>query len=576
MSTTNTSTTSMSCRSNDLVLLRGRIWTCDPSLPEAEAIAITAGRVAAVGTSEEIAALIGAETTVIDLEGRRVLPGFNDAHVHFYIGGDTLTSVDLRKADSPTAFREEIARYAATRPAGEWILNGSWDHERWSPAELPAAALIDAVTPEHPLWVNRADGHMMLANSMAMRLAGVDRHTPDVPGGEVVRSKDGTPTGIFKDAAKRLIDHVIPTPSADHIRSAVLAAQQYALANGVTSVQDMGVLGSRGAETMVEVLRVYQALDQAGKLTLRISAHLPLPEWRRLGDAGIMAKFNSGRLQIGALKSFSDGSLGSTTAWFFEPYTDAPHTCGLPSEELLDGEQMYRNMQEADNAGLQLVIHAIGDRANSVVLDMCERLRSENGVRDRRIRIEHAQHLRPEDIGRFRELDVIASVQPYHAIDDGRWAEKRIGSKRAQTTYAFRSLIEAGVHVAFGSDWWVAPISPILGIYAAVTRRTIDGSYPDGWVPEQKVSVQDAVWAYTMGATYASGEEKSKGSVTVGKLADLVVLSEDIFSMDPTRIDEVEIEWTIVNGVIVYERTRAQVDPQSGISNVAARRRAPE
>ncbi len=537
----------------DLLLLHGKVWTCDPHLPLAEAVAIQGQRIVAVGSSEELAPLAASAARVIDLNGRLVLPGFNDAHLHFYIGGDMLTGVDLRGVKNTDEFREKLRQYVATRPKGEWILHGNWDHENWSPASLPTAALIDDITPDHPVWIHRSDGHMKLGNSLAMRLAGVDKNSPDVPGGEIVRDASGNPTGIFKDAANRLVDHVIPIPSQAHIRNALMAAQQHALSFGVTSVQDMGVLGSRGAETMVEVIRVYQQMDHAGELRIRISAHLPLPEWQRLGNAGIVANFNSGHLQIGAVKSFSDGSLGSTTAWFFEPYTDAPQTCGLPSEEFLDSDRMYRNLCEADRAGLQIAIHAIGDRANSEVLDLCERLRAENGVRDRRIRIEHAQHLRPQDIPRFSQLNVIASVQPYHCIDDARWAEKRIGHERAGTTYAFRSLLDAGARVVFGSDWWVAPIDPLVGIYSAVTRRPVDGSFPEGWMPEQKVSVEQAIRAYTIDAAYASGEENTKGSLTPGKLADLVILSHDILSIDPVQIAGVKVETTISNGEIVYQ-----------------------
>ncbi len=545
----------------ELVLLHGKVWTCDPNLPVAEAAAMAGGRIVAVGSSEQIAPLVGAATRVIDLKGRLALPGFNDAHVHLFMGGATLAGVDLRNAANLAEFRESLRRFSETRPAGEWIQNGSWDHERWNRPALPTAASIDEATPQHPVWVNRSDGHMMLANSLAMRLAGVSRETSDIPGGEIVRDAQGNPTGIFKDAAKRLIERAIPLPRRASIRQAIVAAQRHALRYGVTSVQDMGVLGSRGAETMVEVLRVYQELEHEGELRLRISAHLPLPEWRRLSNAGIMANFNSGRLQIGAVKSFSDGSLGSATAWFFDPYTDAPHTCGLPSDEMLDAEAMYRNLRDADKAGLQLVIHAIGDRANSEVLDLCQRLESENGKRDRRIRIEHAQHLRPQDIPRFKKLNVIASVQPYHALDDGCWAEKRIGA-RARQAYAFRSLIESGAMVAFGSDWWVAPIDPLQGIYAAVTRRTLDGRNPGGWMPEERVSVEDAVRAYTLNAAYASGEERIKGSLTPGKLADIAILSRDIFSIDPVSIAEVQVDMTILHGEIVYEREAVDRDLQ--------------
>ncbi|HYD16636.1 MAG TPA: amidohydrolase [Candidatus Nanoarchaeia archaeon] len=536
----------------DLVLYNGRIWTENPKQPHAEALAITGSRIAAVGQTTEILPTVGPQTRVIDLKGRRVVPGFNDAHVHLYIGGDTLTAVNLRNVNSPSEFRERIAAHARTRPKGEWILHGSWDHERWSPSALPTHELIDDVTPDHPVWVNRSDGHMMLANSLAMTLAGIDRNTRDVPGGEIVRDSDGNPTGVFKDAAKRLVDHIIPLPSREHIISAIRAAQIYAAENGVTSVQDMGVLGSRGGETMVEVIRAYQDLLRCGELALRISAHLPLPQWKRLANAGVMANFGNDKLRLGGVKSFSDGSLGSTTAWFFDPYTDAPCSCGLPSDEYMDPEAAYANMRDADRAGLQIAVHAIGDRANSVVLDTWERLTNENGARDRRARIEHAQHLRASDLPRFNLLNVIASVQPYHCIDDARWADKRIGKERAKLTYAFRSLIDAGAVVAFGSDWWVAPINPLLSIYAAVTRRPLDGG--PSWVPEQAVTVQEAVHAYTYQSAYASGEEHLKGSLEPGKLADIAVLSEDIFEIDPLAIRDVKVYLTVFDGKVIFER----------------------
>ena len=538
----------------DLIIANGKIWTGNPRQPHAEALSLSGSRIAAVGASESILKMAGPGTRIIDVQGRRVLPGFNDAHLHFYIGGDTLTSVDLRTANSHSEIRDRIAAFAKTYPKGDWILNGSWDQERWSPSALPTRQLIDDVTPDHPVWVNRSDGHMMLANSVAMKLAGVTRDTPDVPGGEIVRDANGNPTGIFKDAAKSVVDRVIPLPSQNHIASAIRAAQQHAARNGVTSVQDMGVLGSRGTEIMLEVIRVYQQLLAADELNVRISARIPLPQWRRLGDAGILTNFGNEKLRLAGLKSFSDGSLGSTTAWFYEPYTDAPCSCGLPSDEFADPEQAYNNMRDADAAGLQIAVHAIGDRANAVVLDMWERLSRENGPRDRRARIEHAQHLRVEDIQRFSRLNVIASVQPYHCIDDARWADKRIGKERAKTTYAFRSLIDAGAVVAFGSDWWVAPIDPLLGIYAAVTRKPFEGGNFSSWVPEQCVSVEEAVRAYTSQAAYASGEEEIKGTLEPGKLADVVVISEDIFSIDPDSIRNAKVDLTILDGRMIYDR----------------------
>jgi predicted amidohydrolase YtcJ len=538
----------------DLILTDGKIWTENHKRPEVEAIAIVGNRIVALGDSAAISALAGPHTTVIDLKGRRVVPGFNDAHVHFYMGGEGLTSVQLHDASSPEEFRQKVAAFARAMPKGEWIVNGNWDHERWTPANLPTHQLIDDVTPDNPVFVNRSDGHMCLANALAMKLAGVNQNTKDVPGGVILRDAQGNPTGIFKDAAKTLIEHVQPHPSMEHILSAIKAAQNYASENGVTSVQDMGVFTAQGVDTMVDVIKGYQILERRGELNVRVSTHIPLPDWKRDASAGIMADFGNEKLQVGALKSFADGSLGSTTAWFFEPYTDAPNTSGIPSAELLHPDEQYAHMRDADRAGLQICVHAIGDRANKTILDFFERLEKDNGARDRRLRIEHAQHLRTADIPRFAQLHVIASVQPYHAIDDGRWADKRIGAERVKTTYAFRSLLDSGAVLAFGSDWFVAPMSPLMGIYAASTRRTLDGKHPEGWVPEQKITVAEAVHAYTVGSAYASMEERMKGSLEPGKLADLAVLSEDIFKIDLVEIQNTKVDLTIFDGKIIFER----------------------
>jgi predicted amidohydrolase YtcJ len=412
--------------------------------------------------------------------------------------------------------------------------------------------LIDDVTPANPVFVNRSDGHMMLANALAMKLAGISRDTKDVPGGVIVRDSDGNPTGIFKDAANALIARVIPPPSGDQILSAVRAAQNYAAENGVTSVQDMGVLGD--VDTTVGVIEAFQELRQRDELRVRISGHLPLRNWKRLADVGIRSDFGDEKLNLGAVKAFADGSLGSSTAWFFQPFTDAPGNSGIPSDELVNPEKMYEEIQSADRAGLQIAIHAIGDRANNTILNFYEKLEQQDGMRDRRLRIEHAQHLLASDIPRFGSLRVIASVQPYHCIDDGRWAESRIGADRAHRTYAFRSLLDSGATLAFGSDWWVAPISPLMGIYAAATRCTLDGKHPNGWVPEQKVTVQEALHAYTVGSAYASFEEYRKGSLEKDKLADLAVLSDDILQIDPVRIQDVKVDMTILDGKVIYRR----------------------
>jgi predicted amidohydrolase YtcJ len=541
------------CAQVELIAVHGKIWTENPEQPEAEAIAVSGHRILAVGTTKEVERFAGPETKVLDLKGQRVVPGFNDAHVHFFWGGQGLASVQLRDVTSREQFTQRIAAYARTRPSGEWIQDGNWDEEKWSPVSLPTHEWIDSVTQNNPVWVNRSDGHMMLANALAMKLAGITKATPDVPGGVIVRDKDGAPTGIFKDAAKDLIERVIPPPSDAQIDEALLAAQKYALDNGVTSVQDMGFTGSHAADMQALVVRGYQRLMSEGKWKVRVSARFPLDHYQRLTGLGIAANFGNDTLVLGSVKAFADGSLGSGTAWFFQPYDDAPGNSGVPTEQLAHPEKMFADMKSADQAGLHIAIHAIGDRANKTILDMYQRLEEEDGPADRRLRIEHAQHLRPEDIPRFAQLHVIASVQPYHAIDDGRWAEKRIGHKRAETTYAFRSLLDAGTVLAFGSDWFVAPINPLVGIYAATTRRTLDGKNPDGWFPEQKITVKQAVHAYTVGSAFAESQDDIKGSIAPGKLADFTVLSADIFAMDPVQIEAVKPVLTVLGGEIIRQ-----------------------
>jgi predicted amidohydrolase YtcJ len=533
--------------SASLVLLNGKIWTVNDAQPRAEAVACLGGRIVAVGSNGEIRKWIGAGTEVIDLGGKLVLPGFNDAHVHFFSGGENLASVQLRDAKSEDEFRRRIAEFAAKQPAGRWITGGDWDHENWTPARLPTRQLIDAVTTGHPVFVNRLDGHMALANSQALHLAGITRDTPDPPGGTIVRDAAGEPTGVLKDAAMERMYRTIPAPSQDQIADAVRAAMRYAAENGVTSVQDMSAAP--------EILRVYQTLLAHGGLTIRISGHQPLAAWQRLAAVGLHADFGGEKLHIGGLKGFADGSLGSTTALLFEPYLDAPNTSGLANSEMIPESKMQAHILDADRAGLQVAVHAIGDKANHIILDMYEEAERQNGARDRRFRIEHAQHLRAEDIPRFGKLHVIASMQPYHCIDDGRWAEKRIGPERAKGTYAFRALLDSGAVLAFGSDWDVAPMVPLMGIYAAATRRTLDGKHPNGWVPEQKISVAEAIRAYTMGSAYASFDEQIKGSIEPGKLADMVVVSDDILSMPAAEIEKTRVETTVFDGKVIYRRS---------------------
>jgi len=540
--------------SASLVLLNGKIWTVNDAQPRAEAVACLGGRIVAVGSNGEIRKWIGAGTEAIDLGGKLVLPGFNDAHVHFFSGGENLASVQLRDAKSEEELRRRIAEFAAKQPAGRWITGGDWDHENWTPARLPTRQSIDAVTTGHPVFVNRLDGHMALANSEALRLAGITRDTPDPPGGTIVRDAAGEPTGVLKDAAMERMYRTIPAPSQDQIADAVRAAMRYAAENGVTSVQDMSA--------SPEILRVYQTLLARGELTVRISGHQPLAAWQRLAAVGLHAGFGGEKLHIGGLKGFADGSLGSTTALLFEPYLDAPNTSGLANSEMIPESKMQAHILGADRAGLQVAVHAIGDKANHIILGMYEEAERQNGARDRRFRIEHAQHLRMEDIPRFGQLHVIASMQPYHSIDDGRWAEKRIGPERAKGTYAFRALLDSGAVLAFGSDWDVAPMAPLMGIYAAATRRTLDGKHPDGWVPEQKISVAEAIRAYTTGSAYASFDEQIKGSIEPGKLADMVVVSDDILSMPAAEIEKTRVETTVFDGKVIYRRSAPEKQVQ--------------
>jgi predicted amidohydrolase YtcJ len=527
-----------------LALVNGRVWTGDPSKPEAEAVAISGDRIVGVGRSSEIRAEAG-PAEVIDLGGRFVVPGFIDSHVHFIDGGFRLASVQLRDAASRDEFISRIRAFAATVPPGTWITGGDWDHTLWG-GELPRREWIDAATQQHPVWVSRLDGHMALANAAALKAAGLARGVADIPGGEIVREASGELTGLLKDNAMDLVASKVPPPSDVLKDRALDAAMRHVAAQGVTTVHNMGSW---------EDLDVFTKAWRAGRLGTRVYAAVPLSTWARLRDL-VASKTHGpdGRgdawLRVGALKGFVDGSLGSHTAAFAEPFSDAPKDRGLFVNSL---EDLRTWIADADAAGLHVMVHAIGDRANSVLLDIFERVAREHGARDRRFRIEHAQHLTVADIPRFAKLGVIPSMQPYHAIDDGRWAERVIGPERIRTTYAFRSLLESGASLAFGSDWFVAPPTPLEGIYAAVTRRTLDDRHPDGWVPDQKITVEEALVAYTRAAAYASFEETLKGTIAPGKLADLAVIDRDIRSIPPHEIRNAKIVRTIVGGRTVFQ-----------------------
>jgi predicted amidohydrolase YtcJ len=513
--------------------------------PEAQAMAIHGNRIVAVGTNDEVLDLAGASTRVIDAKGRLILPGFNDAHVHFLSGGFSLSSVNLRSAHSPAEMVQVLAAHASNLPKGTWITGGEWDHENWPGAPLPTRQMIDAAVPDHPVLVSRLDGHMSVANSLALRLAAITRATIDPPGGYIVRdSQSGEPQGVLKDSAVDLVTKVIPPPSLAEKRQAALAATNHAAQLGVTSVTDVSGDDNVG---------LYQELCEQGLMKTRIYAARPIVSWEVLGKTGLRAPFGNDLLRVGGIKGFSDGSLGSTTAFFFEPYADEPQTRGLLFDQMFPEGIMLERVTGADAAGLQVMIHAIGDEANYQILEIFRQVAERNGPRDRRFRIEHAQHLRLGDISRFAQQKVIASMQPYHAADDGRWCDKRLGPDRARSAYPFRSLLDTGAVLAFGSDWTVAPLNPILGIKAAVTRQTLDGRHPDGWIPEQKMSVDEAVHAFTVGSAYAEFAEKEKGCLAPGMLADMVMLDRDIFRIDPGEIDTAKAVLTVMNGNVVFE-----------------------
>jgi predicted amidohydrolase YtcJ len=520
-------------------IIVGKIWTANQQQPWAEAIAINSDTIVAVGSKSEILSWKGDRTKVSEVSGL-VVPGFIDTHTHFGEGGFTLSSVQLRNAKTKQEFIDRIKEFATTIPPGTWIMGGNWDHENWG-GELPTREWIDAVTPNNPVWINRLDGHMALANTTALKAAKVTSNTPPVVGGTIVRDKKGNVTGVLKDNAMSLVDNVVPAMSAETEDRALQAAMNYVAAQGVTT-----------AHSVSGYIDAFERAHSSGKLITRIYAGVPLSHWRDL-DAKIKTQGRGDRwLKFGCLKAFMDGSLGSHTAAFLKPFYDAPKDSGLI---ITPEEKIYQWTKSADSSNLHVMIHAIGDKAINHLLNVFERVEKENGAKDRRFRIEHAQHIAASDISRFAQLGIIASMQPYHAIDDGRWAEKIIGKERCKTTYAFKSLLDAKAKVVFGSDWPVAPPTPLEGIYAAVTRRTLDEKNPDGWVPEQKISVAQALTAYTNDAAYASFDEKIKGSLERGKLADLVVLDQNIFEIAPEKIRDVKVLKTIVGGKEVYSQS---------------------
>ncbi|HET7292211.1 MAG TPA: amidohydrolase [Vicinamibacteria bacterium] len=532
----------LSPASADLVLRGGRVWA-GKGLAEGTAIAVRDGRVAALGVDADVLPLVGPGTRVVELRGRLVVPGFNDAHVHFLDGGFGLLSVDLRPAKDEADFARRLGEHAKGLPKGAWILQGNWDHHAWPSKAEPTRRLIDAVTPENPVFVSRLDGHMALANSLALRLAGVTRETKDVAGGTIVREASGEPTGLLKDNAMDLVSRAIPEPSREMNLRAARAALQEAARVGVTTIQD---------NSSVDALPTYQELRSRGELTARMYV------WRYasaslepLTRTGVRTGLGDEWIRLGALKILSDGSIGSATAALFEPFSDNPGSTGLL---LYAPAELERLILEADEAGFQLAVHAIGDRANALVLDAFAKAAAAHGPRDRRFRVEHAQHVRAEDVERYRTLGVVASVQPSHCIDDMRFVEKHVGRRRLADSYRWASFLKAGVTLAFGTDWFVEPLDPRLGLYAAVTREFTGGGPQGGFEPQEKIGLEDALDAYTRGSAYAEFAEKDKGTLAPGMLADLVVFERDLFRIPAREILTTPVELTLVGGRVVFER----------------------
>ena len=524
--------------------VNGKIYTVNKLQPYAECVIIEGNKIVFVGSDDDAKKIIDDKTKIVNLNEKLMLPGFNDNHVHFISGGFYLLGIDLRPANSTSEFKKILKDYSEKFPA-KWITGGYWDHEKWETKNLPTKEMIDEVVSNQPVFVDRLDGHMAVANSYALKLAGITKDTQSPEGGLIVKDPlTGEPTGVLKDNAMYLITKFIPDPTPEENYTALMASLEEAKRLGITSVQDI---------TYQSALDVFQKAKNEGKLTCRIFTRWPISDYKNLVENHIKIGFGDDLIKMGSLKAFADGSLGSSTAWFFEKYNQDTTTFGLPMDIIIDGS-LEKWSLDADKNHLQLSVHAIGDRANSYMLDLYEKIINENPKWDRRFRIEHSQHVRFEDIKRFAELGVIASVQPYHCIDDGVWAEKRIGPERIKYTYPFKSFLDAGVKMCFGTDWYVAPLNPLLGIYAAVTRRTLDDKNPNGWIPEQKISVEDAIKCYTLNSAYASFEENIKGTIETGKLADLIILDEDILTIDPIKIKDVEVEMTIFDGQIIYKK----------------------
>jgi predicted amidohydrolase YtcJ len=506
----------------------------------AQAIAVVAGKIIAVGSNADIQKLKGPKTEVVDLGGHFAMPGFNDAHVHLGSGGFEKLNVNLVGAKSLTEMKDRITARVKKAAPGEWIVGRGWDHTLWAVQQTPTRADIDAVTGDHPAIFNRVDGHIAIANSAALKAAGITGTTADPHGGKIDRDEKGEPTGILRETAMGLVDAKIPVPSAAQRRRAAELALQDAAQHGITSAQD---------NSDWEDFLTYEQLEKEGKLTLRIAEWLPFDApVEKLIAARAHHSADDPMLHTTMLKGFMDGSLGSRTAAMLAPYDDDPKNAGIPRYEQ---DALNKLAVERAKAGFQIGFHAIGDRGARMALEAFALSEQQTGKRDFRFRIEHAQVVAPEDYKKFKDLGVIASMQPNHLLTDMNWAVSHIGTERAQYSYAWKKFLDDGVVLAFGTDYPVEPITPFRGIYCAVTRKNEAGTKE--YFPEQKLNIHQAIAAYTTGAAYAEFAEKSKGLLNPGMLADIVVLDRDIIRVAPEEILKTKVLRTVVGGKTVYQ-----------------------
>lgn len=547
----------------DLVLENGIIYSGIAKAPRASGLAIRGEYIVAVAnTPEELKPWIGPRTRVIDLKNQFAMPGWNDAHVHLAGAGYASLQVRLDGARSLAEFQQRIRDALPLYKPGEWILGRGWDHTLWPGRKFPTRQDLDAVSTTHPMFMERVDGHVAVVNSLALRIAGITSQTPDPPAGRIERDPaNGEPTGMLEeDSGMNLVTRHVPAYSMEQRRKALQMALDDAAQFGVTSVQDNSVQSAANHDNFGwDNFLVLRQLRKEGKLKVRVTEWLPfdaplaqLEEMRREGGASTAADPGDAWLKTGALKGFLDGSLGSRTAAMLAPYSDDPSTSGILR---VDPAKLAPMAIERDRAGFQIAFHAIGDRANRVALDTYAAVLAANGPRDRRDRIEHAQVVAPEDFPRFAQLHVIASMQPSHLLDDARWASDRLGPQRSKGAYAWRTLQNEGVSLAFGTDYPIEPINPLRGLYACVTRKLPDGSGPrNGWQPQEHLHAFDCIHDYTVGSAYAQFEEKRKGLLAPGMLADIVVYHRDINEVPPRILFDLPVVMTLVGGRIVYEK----------------------